>query len=747
MGKTLYLTEKPSVAQEFAKALKQNFTRKNGYLESDQSVITWCVGHLVTMSYPQKYDEKYKKWNLADLPFLPEKYLYEIIPNVKDQYKVVKEMMHRKDIDTMLYCGDAGREGEYIGRLVRMVGGINPNIIEKRVWIDSQTEDEILRGIREAKPLSEYDGLADAGALRAIEDYAFGINFSRALSCLHGKAFNQMIGASKWTPISVGRVMTCVLGMIVDRENQITNFKETIFYKIAGMFDGVSAEWKCEETSVYRNAPNMYKDIGFLNEKDADAFCNRFNGKPATIDKLEVKETKKAAPLLFNLAELQNECSKRFKISPDETLAIVQALYEAKLTTYPRTDARVLSSAVAKEIKKNLNGLKGLAFCMANVNQIFTFGDPARIEKTHYTDDKKITDHYAIIPTGDISKYNSLNDLQRSVYELIVKRFLAIFYPSAVYTNAKVIFQIETERFHASGKQLKSPGYLEVYGKDTEEEEEETQSSLLTFIASHKTGDKVISYNLESAEGKTTPPKRYNSGSIILAMENAGQLIEDEDLRAQIKGSGIGTSATRAEILNKLAKLGYIYLNKKTQIITPAAPGYAVYDIVKQTVPDFLSPEMTAEWETKLTNVANGAMQRSVCETNINDYIRKKMSEIKSSSASFNALPEGVKTGAGKTAGKTTGKGTAEATCPLCGGKVFANTKAYSCSNWNKDPKCGFVIWKNTLDSMKAKLTDGDVAKLCAGKNIKKKLTSKAGKTWEQELCYNKATGKIEFVK
>ena len=574
MGKTLILTEKPSVAREFAAALGVKGSGKN-YIEDDNYVITWCVGHLVKMSYPEKYDAKYKKWNFKDLPFLPEEYKYEVIYSVKEQYQAVTSLMHRKDIDTMLYCGDAGREGEVIGRLIRNYGGIRPGIVEKRVWIDSQTKEEILRGIREAKPLSEYDKLADSGILRGIEDYAFGLNFTRGLSCLHGKRFNQIVPTDGFKPITVGRVMTCVLGMVVRREREIENFKETVYYKINGSFDGVEAEWKCDEKSAYHGFPKLFKDIGFLEQEDAEKFVSVYAPKsPSIISFMEVKDTKKKAPLLYNLAELQNDCARMFRISPDDTLKVVQKLYEAKLVTYPRTDARVLSSAIAKEIKHNLSGLENLSFCKPFVSAILGGSAYKSIASTQYTNDAKITDHYAIIPTGNTTTYNKLNDLERAMYELIVKRFLAIFYPAATYTQAKISFTVDTEQFHVTESVLKDAGYLEVSGG----EEKKKENKLLPFIKSHKQGDEVPIDFLEVAEGKTTPPKRYNSGALILAMENAGQLIEDEELRAQIKGSGIGTSATRAGIIKKLVDIEHLNLNKKTQILTPSAVGFAVYE-------------------------------------------------------------------------------------------------------------------------------------------------------------------------
>lgn len=730
MGKTMILTEKPSVAKEYAIALGVTGSGK-GCIQNDTYVITWCVGHLVAMSYPQKYDERYVKWNLDDLPFLPEKYLYEVIPTVKEQYDVVHKWMNSKEIDTILYCGDSGREGEVIGRLIRSFGGVRSGITEKRVWIDSCTKEEILRGISEAKLLSEYDNLSDAGILRGIEDYSFGINFSRALSCLYGKIFNDAIGSTKWKPIAVGRVMTCVLGMIVEREKQIEDFKETNFYKAIGKFDGICAEWKCDNKSVYSGYDKIFKDSGFLVKADAEKFIAHYNTNPeisAVISVLEIKNSKKNPPLLYNLAELQAECSKKFKISPDETLEVVQELYEKKLTTYPRTDARVLSSAVAKEIKKHITGLETLDFCNSYVLWILSNTEYQNIGNP-YVDDSKITDHYAIIPTGNTEQYSSLDEIHQKVFQIIAKRFLAIFYPSAVYMNVKVSFSIETEQFHVSGKQLKELGYLEIFGQ---EEVEESQSQLLSFIQNHKVGDKIQKRTFSLGNGQTTPPKRYDSGSMVLAMENAGNLIEDATLREQIKGSGIGTSATRAGIIKKLIKNGYILLNKKTQILTPNKEGLVVYDIVKQTLPDFLNPKMTAAWETKLTEVERGNLKRSLCEKEINDYVREKIAEIKNIAITTSAVPSSSKP-------NVIGK------CPCCGKEVQEYSKSYSCSN----KECGFALWKNDkFFTLKKKEINEAIAKelLQKGEVLMKGLYSeKKDKTYDATIVMKLDGNKSKF--
>lgn len=569
--KNILITEKPSVAMEFSKVLKENGIRKNGYIESTNWVITWCVGHLVTMSYPEKYDEKLKYWRLDTLPFMPKEYKYEIIPSVEKQYNIIKELITRDDIDCVYVATDSGREGEYIYRLVEMQIGIK-NKQRRRVWIDSQTEEEIKRGIEQAKPLEEYNSLSDSAYLRAKEDYLIGINFSRLLSIIYGKRLAKDLGEEKIS-ISVGRVMTCVLGMVVSREREIRNFVKTPYYKIVGHFGEAenifSAEWKVDEKSIMWDSPKLYNDAGFKQEKDAKEFINTFQEKKAVVKEVKKNKTKEKAPLLFNLAEIQNECTKRFKIKPDETLEIIQNLYEKKLVTYPRTDARVLSTAVAKVISKNLNGIaKGFKneeiqkYIRKMVDEKYS----TDLIKTKYVDDSKITDHYAIIPTGQgYENYDKLLDLHKQIYVLIVKRFLSIFYPPAEFSKISVEIDIENEQFFTSGKVCTSLGYLEIL-KDSQKENSQENLEILNKL---KKSQNIEIANFEIKTSETTPPSRYNSGSIILAMENAGKLIEDEELREQIKGAGIGTSATRAEIIKKLERINYISINSKTQIITP----------------------------------------------------------------------------------------------------------------------------------------------------------------------------------
>ena len=607
MAKSLIITEKPSVAQEFARILGVS-GRNDGYIENSDYVITWCVGHLVEMVYPEVYDEKYKKWKLEDLPFLPKEYKYDVIPAVSKQYDVVHKMLHREDIDTVYWAGDAGKEGQTIEENIRMYGGVREGMKELRVWIDSQTEEEIKRGIREAKPMSDYANLGKSGIMRTIEDYAMGINFSRAMSVKYGNLLNDAAGTRSYTAIAVGRVMTCVLGMVVIREREIRNFVETPFYRVVGSFTdaNIEAEWKAVEGSKYFESPLLYKENGFKKQESAENLIAELSGKTAVVSSIERGTSRKKAPLLFNLAELQAECSKRFKISPDETLQVAQDLYEKKLTTYPRTDARVLSTAVAKEIGKNISRLKGYEPVQGYVERIMKEGLHYNIAKTQYTDDSKITDHYAIIPTGQLTELRSLNELQRSVYDLIVRRFLSIFYPAAEYQTVKLVVAVGEEKLFAGAKALKAPGFLEIAGRKQEEEKEgsnkedneETDSPGLLELADQLTKGQELPVNGYSLkEGSTKPPKRYTSGSMVLAMENAGQLIEDEELRAQIKGSGIGTSATRGEILKKLFNNKYLALNKKTQIVTPTMLGEMIYDVVDHSIRSLLNPELTASWE------------------------------------------------------------------------------------------------------------------------------------------------------
>ena len=649
LGKKLLITEKPSVAMEFAKALKITTKRKDGYLESNDWIITWCVGHLVTMSYPEKYDEKLKYWRLDTLPFIPEEWKYEIIPQVAKQFNIVKSLLQREDVEEIYNAGDSGREGEYIQRLVFMMAKPNPKAKMKRVWIDSQTEEEILRGIREAKDSSEYDSLSDSAYLRAKEDYLIGINFSRLLSIIYGRSLANKINEDR-ASISVGRVMTCVLGMVVSREREIRNFKKTKYYKIIGVFgnkdSNFRAEWKVNEKSKMFESPKLYNETGFKQENDAKEFIAFLSGKEAIITELKKSKQKENAPLLFNLAEIQNECTKRFKIKPDETLEVIQNLYEKKLVTYPRTDARVLSTAVSKEIAKNLNGIaRGYkdeevqGFIKKMVDEKYS----TNLAKTKYVNDSKITDHYAIIPTGQgYENFNSLPQLHKNVYNVIVKRFLAIFYPPAEYQKIQVALEIPDEKsksmetFSCSEKVCIKQGFLEILKpekskkKENNEDSEESddKGNNLEVLKTLKKGEKIEIQNFELKEAETSPPSRYNSGSIILAMENAGKLIEDEELREQIKGAGIGTSATRAEIIKKLEKIKYISINGKTQIITPTVKGEAIYDIVFKSMPDMLNPKLTASWEKGLDMVAKKEIKPEIFMDKLKNYINSKFNKL-----------------------------------------------------------------------------------------------------------------------
>ena len=650
MAKKLIITEKPSVAMEFAKALKVNTTRKNGYLESQDWIITWCVGHLVTMSYPEKYDEKLKYWRLDTLPFIPQEWKYEIIPAVANQFNIVKELLNREDVEVIYNAGDSGREGEYIQRLVFMMAKTNPNAKIKRVWIDSQTEEEILRGIREAKDLSEYDSLSDSAYLRAKEDYLIGINFSRLLSIIYGRKLANEINEEK-ASISVGRVMTCVLGMIVSREREIRNFKKTKYYKINGEFgneeSSFKAEWKVNEKSNMFESPKLYNESGFKKEDDAKQFIESLKGKKAIITELKKSKQKENAPLLFNLAEVQNQCTKNFKIKPDQTLEIIQNLYEKKLVTYPRTDARVLSTAVAKEISKNLNGIaKGYKDeeVQGYIKKMVEEKYSTNLVKTKYVNDSKITDHYAIIPTGQgYENFDKLPDLHKQVYKLIAKRFIAIFYPQAEYNKVNVTVNIENETFYASGRVCIKKGFLEVLKsnntqkkstddaenveKDNKNQEKEDNVNI-DILKDLKKGQEIDTKGFETKESETNPPTRYNSGTLILAMENAGKLIEDEELREQIKGAGIGTSATRGEIIKKLEKIKYIEINTKTQIVTPTKNGEVIYDVVSSSMPDMLNPKLTASWEKGLEMVANKEIKPEIFMTKLNNYINSKFDRL-----------------------------------------------------------------------------------------------------------------------
>ena len=711
MAKSLIITEKPSVAQEFARILGVS-GRNDGYIENDKYVITWCVGHLVEMVYPEEYDEKYKRWRLEDLPFLPEEYKYNVIPDVSKQYDTVHRMLFREDIETVYWAGDAGKEGQTIEENIRRFGGVRPGMKELRVWIDSQTEEEILRGIREAKPMAEYDNLAKSGIMRTIEDYAMGINFSRAMSVKYGKLLNDAAATKSYTAIAVGRVMTCVLGMVVRREREIRAFVKTPFYRalssIALEGENFEGEWRAVEGSRYFQTPYLYKENGFKEKAYAEKLIQELSvSQPlkCTVEKIERKKENRNPPLLFNLAELQNVCSKLFKISPDETLKIVQELYEKKLVTYPRTDARVLSTAAAKEIYKNISGLRNYEHTAEIAQHIIEQGNYKNLAKTRYVNDKQITDHYAIVPTGQgLNALRSVSLTAQRVYETIVRRFVCIFYPPAVYQKISLVTKIQNESFFSSFKVLLDEGYLKVAtnsfakrkaadamsggnragaagNEGSEEEDPDTgknggnkaddsaedmacDTRLLAALQNLKKGDILSVDSLSIKEGETSPPKRYNSGSMILAMENAGQLIEDEELRAQIKSCGIGTSATRAEILKKLCNIKYLALNKKTQVITPTLLGEMIFDVVNCSIRQLLNPELTASWEKGLNYVAEGSITEQEYMDKLEHFVRLRTRQVEDSNIQpylrqfFDAAAVNYKDSSEKNSAKTTGRST-----------------------------------------------------------------------------------------
>ena len=710
MSKALYIAEKPSVAQEFAKALKINGQRKDGYLESEDSIVTWCVGHLVTMSYPEKYDIKYKRWSFDTLPFLPREFKYEVIPGVQKQFEIVKGLLNREDVDTIYVCTDSGREGEYIYRLVAQMAGVRGKK-EKRVWIDSQTEEEIMRGIREAKDLSAYDNLSASAYLRAKEDYLMGINFSRVLTLRYGNSVSNYLN-TKYQAISVGRVMTCVLGMVVRREREIRAFVKTPFYRVLSSIalegENFEGEWRAVEGSRYFQTPYLYKENGFKEKAYAEKLIQELSvSQPlqCTVEKIERKKENRNPPLLFNLAELQNVCSKLFKISPDETLKIVQELYEKKLVTYPRTDARVLSTAAAKEIYKNISGLRNYEHTAEIAQHIIEQGNYKNLAKTRYVNDKQITDHYAIVPTGQgLNALRSISLTAQRVYETIVRRFVCIFYPPAVYQKISLVTKIQNESFFSSFKVLLNEGYLKVAtnsfakrksadamssvnragaagNEGSEEEDPDTGKNggnkaddsaedmacdirLLAALQNLKKGDILSVDSLSIKEGETSPPKRYNSGSMILAMENAGQLIEDEELRAQIKSCGIGTSATRAEILKKLCNIKYLALNKKTQVITPTLLGEMIFDVVNCSIRQLLNPELTASWEKGLNYVAEGSITEQEYMDKLEHFVRLRTRQVEDSNIQpylrqfFDAAAVNYKDSSEKNSAKTTGRST-----------------------------------------------------------------------------------------
>ncbi len=720
MSKKLIITEKPSVARDFAKVLGVKGSQ-NGYIENNEYVITWCVGHLVGMLYPEAYDPKYEKWKLEDLPFLPTEYKYGVLKPVEQQYNTVHSLLHREDIETVYWAGDSGKEGQTIEENIRNYGGVREGMKELRVWIDSQTDEEIRRGINEAKDMNEYANLGKSGIMRTIEDYALGINFSRVLSVKYGRLINDAAATNKYTAIAVGRVMSCVLGMVVFREREIRDFVETPFYRvIANVTDNnILAEWKAVEQSKYYNSPLLYKENGFKKLESAENLIEELKDKSCVIDSIENNTSKKKAPLLFNLAEIQAECAKRFKITPEQTLNTVQDLYERKLTTYPRTDARVLTTAIAKEISKNLYKLKDYEPTAKFTENILNNKLYQNIAKTSYTDDSKVTDHYAIIPTGQTKELNGLSDIHKKVYDLIVRRFLSIFYPPAEYQIVKIIVDINGEKFFSNTKLLKEKGYMEIAGvvksndDDEAEQSEDNKKKILELSKTLNKGDVISLNGFDIKEGKTSPPKRYTEGTIILAMENAGNLIEDEELREQIKNTGIGTSATRAQILSKLIDIGYLNENKKTLILTPSALGEMIFEVIYLTVPTLLNPEMTASWEKGLEGIINGTVDAGEYRRKLEEYITVETNKMIGRDLSNDLVIKinkfTTKESRGAAARKPIG-----AKCPKCGGEITTTTFGYGCLNyWDKDNKCDFSIGKIagvdlSEESVKQLITTGE---------------------------------------
>lgn len=751
MGKWLFVTEKPSVAMEFVKLLNVKGIKADGYIESDKAVFTWCVGHLVTMSYPEAYDENLKRWSLSTLPFLPKEYKYEVIPAVKKQFNTVANLLKREDIDRIYVCTDSGREGEYIYRLVDKIVGVEGKE-KKRVWIDSQTEEEIRRGISEAKDLSEYDSLAHSAFLRAKEDYLVGINFSRLLTLIYGKTISNFTGEDR-VVIAVGRVMSCVLGMIVEREREIRGFVKTPFYKVIGEFNvgdnelelTYDGEWKAVEGSEYFQSHYLYNESGFKRREDAEKLVEKFRelskSSKIIIDKITKNKEIKKAPLLFNLAELQNECSKKFKISPEETLNKVQSLYEKKMLTYPRTDARVLSKAVSKEIGKNIRKLtsyKGDSDVGAIAETIVNNNWFKDLEKTKYVDDSKITDHYAIIPTGEgLQSYEKLNDLEKKIYNLVVRRFLSIFYPPAKYNKIEVVTKVGNESFFTSDKVCVERGYLDVlnWEKDSKENKK------VEFLNKLRKGQVVDLNNLTIKNGETTPPKRYTGGSIIIAMENAGKLIEDEELREQIKGAGIGTSATRAEILKKLEKIQYIASNKKTQIITPTTKGEMIYEVIKASIPTLLNPTLTASWEKGLKMVYQREITPEIFMDKLENYTRTNIHKVLSNNKVVNG--ENLFSEVIESKNITIAEKSIEdvlGICPICSkGQIVKNKKGYGCTNWSNG--CKFFV----SEICGKKISTVQIKKIIerGRTDIIKGFKSKKGTDFDAALILKE--GKIQF--
>lgn len=753
MGKKLIITEKPSVARDFARVLNVKGNR-DGYIENNEYVISWCVGHLVGMLYPEDYDIKYKSWKLEDLPFLPAEYKYGVLKPVAKQYNIVNGLLHREDIDTVYWAGDSGKEGQTIEENIRNFGGVREGMTELRVWIDSQTDEEILKGIREARSMSEYESLGKSGIMRTIEDYALGINFSRALSVKYGRLVNDAAATKKYTAIAVGRVMTCVLGMVVYREREIRDFVETPFYRVMGNLteEKIAAEWKTSEGSRYLDSPLLYKENGFKERENAQKLIDELTGKECRVDAIDKSASKKKPPLLFNITELSAECAKRFKITPAQTLQIAQDLYERKLTTYPRTDARVLTTAVAKEIHKNLYGLRAYEPTSKYTENIINNKLYANLAKSQYVKDADVTDHYAIIPTGQVRELNGISEMHAKVYDLIVRRFLSIFYPPAEYLQVKLTTVIDTEKLFATAKVLKKKGYMEITGVSKQKEEDDAEltedgkKKVLAFIESLKKGDTVPVDSFEIKEGKTSPPKRYTEGTMMLAMENAGNLIEDEELRQQIKKTGIGTSATRGQILKKLVDIGYLNENKKTLILTPSKLGEMIFEVVDMSVPTLLNPEMTASWEKGLEGIINGTVDAAEYRKKLEDYIRRETLKMAGNDLTM-SLAARIHPFTGKESKGAATRKPIGAKCPKCGGDLTTTKFGYGCSNyWRDNDKCDFSISGTILSHA---ITEEEVRELSEKgiTGVIKGFVSKNGKSFDAKLKINKdESGKITGI-
>lgn len=641
MTKNLYITEKPSVAASFAAVLGLEINksdRSRGFAENDKAIISWCYGHLVTMAYPEVYNPVYKSWRVEHLPIIPQEYIYEIVGNTgaQKQFGVIRGLMHRDDVSMIYSCTDSGREGEYIFRLVYQESQTDKPA--KRVWISSQTEDAIRKGIEEARDIREYDPLARAAYCRAKEDWLFGMNFSRIYTCKYGKYLAARLKEEKRPVIAIGRVMTCVLGLVADRELEIRSFVPRVHYGIVASFTSQGSDiaykgkWQPRKSKGKKTAEQMVEEEKYYSLEEVQAIIDALTGQEATVKKVEVKVKKEPPPLLFNLAELQSEANKKYKLPVDKTLEIAQSLYEKKLISYPRTDSRVLSTDIVGEIPKVLNGLyKNTAF-KDSVIRIKDFGKLA-VDKSakRFVDDSKVTDHYAIIPTYITTDLSRLNEDSRNVYRLIVKRFLAVFYPAAEYNTVKVETKIKDEIFVTNSKTLKRPGWKEIY-EATAKEGEDLSASPIQLLTKN---EKCRTTGLEPEQKETKPPSRFSDASLVLTMEKAGKYIENEELREQIKTCGIGTSATRAGIIKKLQDIGYININPKTRIVTPSPKGEAIVELVRLSAKELLNPVLTASWEKGLFMIQNNEITEDVFQEKLNSYIIRTIKKVQVRSAAL----------------------------------------------------------------------------------------------------------------